>query len=56
MSRRQPCNECGKPSIPGLIPGNGKCQYHWNKRVWGKEWADRVEKERAGKLATGGKE
>lgn len=35
-----PCTKCGKPGIPGLIDGAGKCQYHWNEGVWGKAWAD----------------
>jgi hypothetical protein len=38
----QKCTVCGKPSIPGLIAGCGKCQYHWNVGVFGKEWADKV--------------
>lgn len=33
---------CDKRSIPGLIRGHGKCQYHWNAGVWGKEWADKA--------------
>ncbi len=33
---------CGQLSIPGLVRGHGKCQYHWNAGVWGKEWADKV--------------
>ncbi len=40
----QRCTKCDKPSIPGLINGCGKCQYHWNEGVWGKEWADRLSK------------
>lgn len=45
--RQQPCSipNCGKESIPGLKRGHGKCQYHWNAGVWGKEWADRCERE-----------
>ena len=39
---KNPCTICGKPGIPGLIRGAGKCQYHWNAGVWGKEYADRV--------------
>lgn len=42
-----PCTECGKPGIPGLIKGAGKCQYHWNAGVWGKQWADEVERRKA---------
>jgi len=30
---------CGKPSIPGLIKGSGKCAFHWAKGVCGIEWA-----------------
>jgi len=44
--RTQKCTLCDKPSIPGLVRGKGKCQYHWNAGVWGKEWADRVERDR----------
>ena len=39
---KNPCTICGEPGIPGLIRGAGKCQYHWNAGVWGKEYADRV--------------
>jgi hypothetical protein len=39
------CTICGKPSIPGLRPGNGKCQYHWNEGCFGKPWADKIEEE-----------
>jgi hypothetical protein len=38
----QKCTECDKRSLPGLKAGKGKCQYHWNVGVWGKQWADRV--------------
>lgn len=41
-----PCTKCGKPGIPGLIQGVGKCQYHWNVGAFGKEWADQVEQDR----------
>lgn len=34
------CTLCGKPGIPGLIRGAGKCQYHWNLGVYGPEAAD----------------
>lgn len=37
------CTVCGKPSIPGLL--YGKCQYHYNLHVWGKDWADKCEKD-----------
>ena len=42
---RQVCTECGEPSISGLVRGKGKCQYHWNAGVWGKEWADKCRTE-----------
>lgn len=38
----QKCTECNEPSLPGLVQGQGKCQYHWNAGVWGKKWADEV--------------
>jgi hypothetical protein len=44
MPKAQKCTLCDKPSIPGLVRGRGKCQYHWNVGVWGKEWADEVQK------------
>lgn len=39
---RPTCTECDKPSLPGFVPGTGKCQYHWNVQAYGKEWADKV--------------
>jgi len=36
------CTLCEKKSIPGLLKGNGKCQYHWNVGAFGKEWADKI--------------
>lgn len=42
MSNNQ-CTICGKPGIPGLIRGAGKCQYHWNVGAYGQEWADECE-------------
>lgn len=39
---KNPCTKCGKPGIPGLIQGAGKCQYHWNVGAYGQAWADRV--------------
>lgn len=42
----QPCTKCGKPSIPGLIRGAGKCQFHWNEGVWGTAWALKCEEDR----------
>lgn len=41
----QRCTLCDQPSLPGLLQGHGKCRYHWNLGNWGKEWADRVERE-----------
>lgn len=43
---RNPCTVpgCSNPGIPGLVQGCGKCQYHWHVGVWGKEWADEVER------------
>ena len=41
----QLCTKCSKPSIPGLIKGCGKCQFHWNEGVWGTEWANKIERE-----------
>lgn len=32
---KNPCTKCGAPGLPGLIPGAGKCQRHWNLGVWG---------------------
>lgn len=28
-------------SVPGLISSVGLCQYHFNVRFYGKEWADK---------------
>lgn len=39
----QSCTKCPKSSIPGLILGAGKCQYHWNAGVWGEDWANLVQ-------------
>lgn len=41
------CNVClaaGKeePSLKGLTPGYGLCQYHYNERMWGTKWADEM--------------
>lgn len=36
----------GKDSIPGLIRGHGKCQYHYDVGQFGKDWADHCERER----------
>lgn len=43
MSKRQLCtiNNCPETSIPGMQPGCGKCQYHWNVGAYGVDWADR---------------
>lgn len=43
---KNPCTKCGKPGIPGLIQGAGKCQYHWNVGAYGQAWADRVEEQK----------
>lgn len=42
---KNPCTitNCGKPGIPGLLKGAGKCQYHYNVGQFGKDWADEVE-------------
>jgi len=40
--KKEQCTQCTEPSIPGMLEGHGKCQYHWNAGVWGKEWADKV--------------
>lgn len=42
--RNNPCTICGKPGIPGLFKGNGKCEYHWAAGVWGVAWADECER------------
>ena len=42
LAKNNPCTICGKPGIPGLIRGAGKCQYHWAAGVWGKAYADSV--------------
>ena len=47
----QTCTKCGKRSIPGLIRGAGKCQFHWNEGVWGAEWALKCEEDRAADVA-----
>lgn len=39
---KNPCTLCGKPGIPGLISGAGKCQYHYNVGQFGKAWADYI--------------
>lgn len=40
--RSASCTICGKPSIPGLLRGAGKCQYHYNVGQFGKAHADSV--------------
>ncbi len=44
----QKCTLCNEKSIPGLLKGHGKCQYHWNVGAFGKEWADKVAKTKEG--------
>lgn len=39
---KNPCTICGVHGIPGLLPGAGKCQYHWNVGAFGQEWADKI--------------
>lgn len=41
-AKTQSCTLCKERSIPGLIRGAGKCQYHWNLALWGKAWADAI--------------
>lgn len=36
------CHLCGAASIPGLLPGVGVCQYHYNLKQFGQEAADRA--------------
>lgn len=43
MTTNNPCTICGQPGVPGLIAGQGKCQYHWNVGAFGKLWADHCE-------------
>lgn len=42
MPRRvkKKCSRCTEPSLPGLTVG--LCQYHYNERMWGKQWADEM--------------
>ncbi len=42
----QKCTVCGRRSVPGLLAGAGKCQYHYNVGQFGKSWADYVEANR----------
>lgn len=44
MRKRKKCKYCEEPSIPGLSIDPGLCQYHWNERIWGKNWADEVKR------------
>lgn len=37
---------CGKPSLPGLISGAALCRYHFNVKMYGREWADHCEANR----------
>lgn len=43
--KAQQCTICGERSIPGLIRGAGKCQYHYNLKQFGQEAADRARAE-----------
>ena len=36
---KKTCQLCGKPSIPGLKPGIGLCQFHFNAQGLGPRWA-----------------
>jgi len=33
---------CGVPAIPGLVPNVLLCQYHYDVRQFGKNWADKA--------------
>jgi hypothetical protein len=33
--------KCGERSLPGLFGHVALCQYHFNVRMYGKEWADK---------------
>jgi hypothetical protein len=35
MRLNNACTLCGRPGIPGLIRGAGKCQHHWNLGAYG---------------------
>lgn len=43
---KKKCNVCGEDSIPGLVGSYGLCQYHYNTKMFGKEWADNVKAKR----------
>ena len=43
MKNKKKCQKCENPSVPGLVSGVGLCQYHYNEKMWGKEWADKVD-------------
>jgi hypothetical protein len=36
---------CGERSLTGLVSDVSLCQYHYNVRQFGKEWADKCKKE-----------
>ena len=44
--------KCGEPSLTGFISGVSLCQYHYDERMWGKDWADYARTKRA-EVATG---
>jgi hypothetical protein len=37
---KKKCDRCGEQSLPGLTVD--LCQYHYNERMWGKQWADEM--------------
>ena len=51
--KRQKCTvpSCGDDSVPGLIRGHGKCQYHWNVGAFGQQWADKCRRRDAEEIA-----
>lgn len=45
--KKQKCNKCNELSIPNLARGHGKCRYHWAELIWGKDWADKMQRDDA---------
>ena len=39
---KQPCSLCSFRSVSGLVPGHGKCPFHWASGVWGLQWASQL--------------